>query len=237
MTQVTTRQRGRGGPGRAQWLVLGGGLTVALLLTFALGVLVGRQWARHPAPALEAAAEPARKPAPAPRRGGLSEPAVERPAQQEKLTFYQTLTAPLSAQPASTKTEMAPRAEAAKPRAEPAPAAAPAPAPADKAVTAPRAPAGPAPAVPAPTARAAAAEHRGDWAVQVGAFKDRGQAESVRKPLSAAGFDAYLLDAPGEGAQPRYKVRLGTFKTRGEAARMAERIRQERSLTAFVTSR
>jgi hypothetical protein len=33
----------------------------------------------------------------------------------------------------------------------------------------------------------------------------------------------------------QYKVRMGSFKTREEAGRMAERVRQERSLTAFVT--
>ena len=73
--------------------------------------------------------------------------------------------------------------------------------------------------------------------MQVGAFKDRGQAESIRRPLAAAGFDAYLTAATADGDQVRYKVRVGGFRTREEAARMADRIRQERSLTAFVTPR
>ena len=71
--------------------------------------------------------------------------------------------------------------------------------------------------------------------MQVGVFKDRGQAESVRRPLAASGFDAYLTAVPAADGQTHYKVRMGSFKTREEAARMAERVRQERSLTAFVT--
>jgi cell division protein FtsN len=75
----------------------------------------------------------------------------------------------------------------------------------------------------------------GDWAVQVGVFKDRSLAENVRQPLAASGLDAYLVAVPDANGQTQYKVRMGTFKTREEAARMAERVRQERSLTAFVT--
>jgi cell division protein FtsN len=77
----------------------------------------------------------------------------------------------------------------------------------------------------------------GDWAVQVGVFKDRGQAENVRRALAASGFDAYLVAAPAADGQTHYKVRMGSFKTREEAGQMVERVRRERSLTAFVTPR
>ena len=93
------------------------------------------------------------------------------------------------------------------------------------------------PAAPAerPSAPRTGEARTGDWVVQVGVFKDRGQAESVRRPLAASGFDAYLTAVPVADGQTHYKVRMGSFKTREEAARMAERIRQERSLTAFIT--
>jgi len=231
------RQRGRGEPGRAQWLAVSGVAFVILGLTFALGVLVGRQIARHPEP-VQAAADPAKRPGPVPRRSGLAEPALERPVLQEKLTFYQTLTAPLSPAPASTKTEPPAKPDATKPgapeRGIPPPAERPA-------VGAP--PSGPSrPDTPASTAAPPSAPRPGearptDWTVQVGAFKERGQAEGMRKPLAAAGLDAYLSVVPADGGQVRYKVRVGGFKTREEAVRMAERIRQERSLTAFVTPR
>jgi cell division protein FtsN len=71
----------------------------------------------------------------------------------------------------------------------------------------------------------------------VGAFKEPSQAESVRKPLAAAGLAAYLVAVPADDGQVRYKVRVGAFKTREEALRMAERMRQERSLATFVTQR
>ena len=95
------------------------------------------------------------------------------------------------------------------------------------------------PSTPAdrPPARPTAEVRTSDWAVQVGAFKDRDQAESVRKPLAAAGYDAYLTTVTADDGQMRYKVRLGSFKTRDEAARLADRIRLERSPTAFVTTK
>jgi cell division protein FtsN len=236
MAQATMRQRGRRGPGGARWLALGGAAVVVLVLTFALGILVGRQSARQTPPA-QVVAEPVKKPAPPPRRSGLVEPGPERPPLQEKLTFYQTLTAPLGARPASSKADMAARPEAPKPR--------PASERADRAAAGVRPAAGASradkPATPAretpPVQRIAGEGRRGDWAVQAGVFKDRGQADGVRKQLADSGFDAYLLAVPAEGGEVRYKVRVGSFKTRDEATRMAGRVRQERSLTAFVTSR
>src|SRR5262245_46823536 len=223
------RQRGERGGDGGRWLVLGGGILLVLAVTFALGVAVGRKWSR-PRETGQSAAEPtARKStAAAPRRSGLTEPMPERPA-QEKLTFYQTLTAPMNAVSAPASVSASAKAEPAKPRQE-RPADRPAPPPpnsskADK----PTAP-GERPSPPrTPDART------GDWAVQVGVFKDRSLAENVRRPLAASGLDAYLVAVPDANGQTQYKVRMGSFKTREEAARMAERVRQERSLTAFVT--
>ena len=95
MARPVTRQRVKGKPGAAQWLLMGGGVILVLVLTFALGIAVGRKWSSH-GEHDQTAAEPARKPAaPVARRSGLTDPAPERPP-QEKLTFYQTLTAPMS---------------------------------------------------------------------------------------------------------------------------------------------
>ena len=224
------RQHVRARSGRSPWLVLF--VVVGVAGGFGAGVLVGRHGAR-PSADVETAEPPAKKPAVAARRGGLTEPASDRPP-QEKLTFYQTLTAPMVSPPApAAKSATAGKVEPAKvePVKSPGPAERPV---AARPVAAPAPTASPAAdrpaAAPAP-ARAA------DWAVQVGAFKDRGQAENVRRPLAAAGFEAYVLAGPGDDGQPRYKVRVGTFKTREEAARMATRVRQERSLAAFVTAR
>lgn len=104
------RSRGR----RALALAVAG--LVTLSLGFALGVLVGREWARgHPG---VAKTEPARRPAVSARRG-LSEAETERlPQIQEKLTFYQTLMAPLASAPPSPKPEAKSREDAPKDRAK-----------------------------------------------------------------------------------------------------------------------
>ena len=106
MARPVARQRVKGKPGAARWLLMGGGVILVLVLTFALGIAVGRKWSSH-GEHDQTAAEPARKPAaPVARRSGLTDPAPERPP-QEKLTFYQTLTAPMSAGPASRQGERA----------------------------------------------------------------------------------------------------------------------------------
>jgi len=71
MATAGARHRGKDGPGAAQWLALGVAALVILGLTFTLGILVGRQWARHTPP--QVAAEPTRKAAPTSRRSGLTE--------------------------------------------------------------------------------------------------------------------------------------------------------------------
>jgi DedD protein len=195
-------------------MMLGGGLLVILALTFALGLLVGRQWARPSALASSpSVSEAARKAAAPPaRRGGIAaETMADRaPEPTEKLTFYQTLTEPLAAQGA------APRPEA-KAVAIKTPVAPPASAPASATL--------PAPSKPAPSGP--------PWTIQVAAFKDRKQAEAMRQQLAASGLEAYVATL-AEG-HARFRVRVGTFKSREEAAAAAERLRSARSLSVFVT--
>ncbi len=115
MARPMTRQRVKGRPGAAQWLLMGGGVIVVLALTFGLGIAVGRKWSPHREHD-QTAAEPGRKQAaPVARRSGLTDPAPERPP-QEKLTFYQTLTAPMSAVPAPAKVSAPAKPEPATPR-------------------------------------------------------------------------------------------------------------------------
>ena len=123
MAGGATRLRGRRGIGGGALAVFATACLAVLALTFLLGVLVGRQWAHRTstadsarvtgAPASSGARSRARR---------LSEREAEEPASQiqEKLTFYQTLTAPLTAGPPPQRT----RAESA--RGGPAPASAPA---------------------------------------------------------------------------------------------------------------
>lgn len=235
MATVNARSRRSGGPGKGQWIAFGAAALVILGLTFTLGLLVGRQWARQLPPG--GTAESAKKSASAARRSGLAEAGIERPPELgEKLTFYQTLTAPLkSVSPAGSR-EPAHRPEApAKPQAAPVSAPVPAP-PLDEAppIMVERAP----PPLPSPPAAAPerAPETTAQWTVQVAAFKARAQAERLQKQLIAAGFETYVTEKGGEG-QAQFRVRVGSFKTREDAVRTVERLKAERSLAAFVTSR
>ena len=256
MPAAITRPRVRSGAGRGQLLALAAVGLVILGLTFALGMLVGRQWARQTPATLTAESKKARPGA----RGALGEPG-ERPSQlQEKLTFYQTLTAPLGApSPSSSSSSTgASNGSASKAAAEDRSRLAAsratdrfqdmsrgipdqAPVPDSASATAPS-PAGPIErsdeAQGSGPAQADGRQPRGpEWTVQVGVFKSAQQAESIRKHLSDGGFEAQIASMTTDDGQTWYRVRVGGFKARDEALQMAQRVRSERSLPTFVTTK
>ncbi len=227
------RGRIKGSPGKIQWIALVSAAGVIMGLTFTLGVLVGRQWSR-PVSVSASAEHGARKIVPPGKRGGLSGADVDpAPAVDQKLTFYQTLTAPLgrgsadASQRAEDKAKAQPVPEPA--RAEPSPPPYPYVSRGETIVEKPESP-----EVAAARAQADAA---GLWSVQVAAFKTQAQADTLQKQLKKAGFDAYVASAAAGDGQTNYRVRVGTFKSKVDAQRMAERVRGERSLAAFVTPR
>jgi cell division protein FtsN len=210
--------RGRRTSGTARLLVLVGILTV-LGVTFVAGVYAGRIWSARAAvvAARVPDGEPARRP---PGRGGRM---ADPPGPQ--LTFYQELTAPLTAPPPLPR----------PPKTAPPPL-----------VTTP--PAVPLPA-PAPAARA---QHPGEQAdvlaaargaasgprftLQVAAYRVRPPADALRETLASAGHEARVVEADAHG--PVYRVQVGEFATREEARAAAERLAAERSsVTPFVTTR
>jgi cell division protein FtsN len=216
-------RRGQVGWGRRLGLFAAAALVVSL--TFALGVLVGRQWARPSLPSqagtggedvLRAPAGP--EPGVAPASGRSSEASAsrdqERP-EKEKLTFYQTLTAPVG--PVGPAPGGAERKSTAPSRAQATPAAG--------AIT------------PAPAAISRPVDDGrpgGRWAVQVGAFKSREQAEGVQRRLADSGYAVSITPvAASDGL--RYRVRLGGYGTRGEAEQAAMRVRTSSGLSTFVT--
>ncbi|HSB41579.1 MAG TPA: SPOR domain-containing protein [Methylomirabilota bacterium] len=260
------RRRGGGGPGPVQWLALGGAVLVMMGLTFALGLLVGRQWARQSASAVVAAvAEPAKKPAAPARGGGIAAETTAERAPEPTLTFYHTLTEPLDGAGAPPKGE--PKAVSVKipPVIPPAPRAAAPVATAPPPPTAPRPPAAPPSLPPASKAAAARTADGGSagaisgpphqttdspkasreaghgagagspWTVQVGAYKNRRQADDARQHLSGAGLDAYVVTLAAQEGVARYRVRVGTYRTRDEAVAASERLRAQHALTTFVT--
>lgn len=75
------------------------------------------------------------------------------------------------------------------------------------------------------------------WTVQVSSFRSRALADELRSRLTNKGFDAYLVMVESDDGRVRYRVRVGNYPTRGEAERTAERLRAERDLNPFVTTR
>lgn len=183
------------------------GVLAVLGTTFGLGVMAGRYW------------RPSWAAAPAQARAeGEARPAARAP-EERRATFYGELApSPAAPPPAATPSPPSP--------------AAPSPPPRSPAV-APRWP-----AVPLPSPRPAAAvapESRGQFTVQVGAFRDRAQAEALRGRLAASGDDAYLVEP--DGAAGPWRVRVGAYGSREAAARAAGRLAQERRLPTFITAR
>lgn len=197
--------RGRRAPSRLASALFVVGCLGVLGVTFMLGVMAGRFWPRGPsAPSATATKETP------PARG--ADRTARPPEPTPALTFYQDLTAPLTAPP-PIKAAQPGRVERSEKN-----EAAPKPQPAT-----PEAPG------PAPTP--------GAFTIQVGAYKAREPAEALRGRLAAAGHDAYVAEIDAAGSV-RYRVRVGSFATREAAQRAADKIvAGERALSAFVTAR
>ena len=182
------RGRGKRGGGTLSGLLFVLACGVVLALTFTLGMLVGRQWARSTASAglagdrVAAGGEaPAGEGRTRVRRLSERDRDDATPQIQEKLTFYQTLTAPLTSGPPPPKLPAVP-----PPRPDPAPAAA-------KSGTPPG----------------------GAYTVQVAAFKSRDQADRLREKL---GSDAYVSEGGATGARFRVRVGAYPARAEAEAA-------------------
>ena len=84
---------------------------------------------------------------------------------------------------------------------------------------------------PAPASAGGAAERAsGGYWVQVASLSSREEAGSLSGRLSRKGYPAQLQAAPGPNGKGKvYRVRLGPYRSEGEAARVADRLtRQER---------
>jgi cell division septation protein DedD len=87
----------------------------------------------------------------------------------------------------------------------------------------------------APSPAAAGAEPAGTgFALQITALREKGEAETIARRLSTKGYSAYVL-TPSKGAPSYYRVRVGKFKTRGEAEAMATRLQKEEQFTPWIT--
>jgi len=96
---------------------------------------------------------------------------------------------------------------------------------------------GEAAAVPAPSATAAPTtpaavetavsspiSARAAWAVQLGSFANRANADNLSRLLKGQGFPVYVLPG-GSGASVRYRVRVGPLADRDSAERTAAKLK------------
>jgi len=188
----------RGAPSRAGTAFVVIGLVTILGSTFGAGVYTGRRWGPPTPVKAEARKEAGER---------------TRPPAAPTLTFYQELTAPLTAPPPPKPV---------KP-----------PKPEDAVVIASRRPAT---VPPAAGASAAGPTVLGAYTVQVGAYRARPPADALRATLLAAGHDADVVESHASG-ETRYRVRVGAFPTAETARVAAARLSAERSLSTFVTTR
>jgi DedD protein len=215
--------------------------TVVLVGTFLCGVMVGRgvraergeQTAQttdapsttptSPAPATPPPSAPS---TPAPAGKGQS-PAPPEPAEND---YYKSLTA------------QKPDDESLKAPAKPKPGPAAAPAASKTASSAGSAPPAQPPAAEKPKAAPPpvadqsqpAAVTSGGFAVQITALRDRGEADAIVKRLVTKGYPAYVLN-PVPGKAPVYRVQVGRYKNRGDADRIAGRLKKEEQFSPWVT--
>jgi cell division septation protein DedD len=73
------------------------------------------------------------------------------------------------------------------------------------------------------------------YTVQVGAFKDTPDAESLKVKLDKKGLKAYVIVSKSKKDERLYRVWVGEFTTRKEAEILALKIKKTEGLQAFVT--
>jgi DedD protein len=98
------------------------------------------------------------------------------------------------------------------------------------------APAAAAPAAtpkPVETAAPTPISARANWAVQLGSFVSRANADNLSRQLKGQGFSVYVLPG-GSAASMRYRVRVGPLADRDSAERMAAKLKSIGHVSSLV---
>lgn len=74
------------------------------------------------------------------------------------------------------------------------------------------------------------------YAVQVGAMKDKSLADAMVSKLKKFGYSAYIASSESSG-KTWHKVRLGTFSSKEDARKEAERIEKNEGMSATVVEK
>jgi DedD protein len=94
---------------------------------------------------------------------------------------------------------------------------------------------GAAPPAPAPVETAALSpiSSRAGWAVQLGSFASRSNADNLSRQVKGQGFSVYVLPG-GAGASVRYRVRVGPLADRDSAERTAAKLKSIGHVASLV---
>lgn len=136
---------------------------------------------------------------------------------------------PTAGSPSTAAPPTAAPSTAAPPTAAP-PTAAP---PTAAAATAPPTTAAPATLKPVESAAPSPISLRAAWAVQLGSFASRANADNLSRQLKAQGFAVYVLPG-GSAASTRYRVRVGPLADRGSAERTAAKLKSIGHVSTLV---
>ena len=181
---------------------------------------------------------------------GASTPGASAPgasARQASDAGAMSASSPGTAPPASAAASRSDAEEQAAPANEARPGAPDAGAPSRGVVTTLKAQEGSAPVLETPASpptyppgsrRAAAPTHasaRHGWAVQLGSFASKTNAERLAHQLQAAGGSSVYVVAGGSGAALRYRVRMGPLADRSAAERAAGRLKAQGHAATIVT--
>jgi cell division septation protein DedD len=215
-----------------QLVFLGMAVVVVSVVIFLMGVLVGRGVRAAQVPLAEAPTADVERSATA---GTDVPPAPPPPIEDPVPVEDETTPGPGSSavdsletdkmpglQPPSTKAKPPARAPAAEGAARPPAAAPPSAAPVGAPAPAPRATAVTVPTEPSGTG----------WSIQVAALAEKGDAEAMVTHLLGKEYSAYLV-LPS-GGSPMYRVRVGKFKDKREADRVAGRLTKEEKFKPWV---
>jgi len=74
------------------------------------------------------------------------------------------------------------------------------------------------------------------YTVQVGAFARNEEARDMRAKFRSKGYPAYILEANTSENKPIYRVRVGRYNNKGDAVRMALKLKRHEGATTFVTA-
>ena len=88
-------------------------------------------------------------------------------------------------------------------------------------------------AAPVETPAPSPISSRSAWAVQLGSFISRANADNLSRQLKGQGYSVYVLPG-GSGAQVRYRVRVGPLADRGAAERMAGKLKSIGHVSSLV---